>query len=94
MDDCTITRDGEQFVVAVHADRKTVTITDQYGKVGTITPSNGRLHVIVGSTSSGPTNIDDAISLVIRLLKEQRIAPPTDAQLFADMVDYVKKCCA
>ena len=50
MDDCTITRDGEQFVVAVDADRNTVTITDQYGKVGTITPSGGTL----GRPGGGP----------------------------------------
>ena len=93
MEDCTIKRDGEEFTLTVDEDRKTVTVTDQYGKVGTITPGNGRFRVLVGNTSTGPTNIETAVSAAIGLLVKQRVAPPTDDQLFADMVDYVKKEC-
>ena len=67
--------------------------TDQYGKVGTITPGDGRLRVSVGNTSTGPTSVEAAVNSAIGLLIEQRIAPPTDDQLFAHMVDYVKKEC-
>ena len=69
MDDCTITRDGEQFVVAVDADRNTVTITDQYGKVGTITPSGGTLHVVVGGTSSSVVRQTDGALFSARLAR-------------------------
>ena len=93
MENCTIKREGEKFTVTVDADRKTVTVTDQYGKVGTITPGNGRLRVLVGNSSTGPTSIEAAINSAIGLLIKQRIAPPTDDQLFADMVNYVKKEC-
>ena len=93
LEGCTVTRDGEKFELAVDADSKTVTVTDQYGKVGTIAPSGGGLlSVTVGTTSGGARTMDEAISIAARLLKEQRIAPPTDDQIFADMVEYVKKC--
>ena len=46
----------------------------------------------VGTTSGGARTMDEAVNIAARLLKEQRIAPPTDDQVFADMVEYVKKC--
>ena len=79
MQDCTITRDGEKFALAVDTDSQAVTVTDQYGKVGTIAPrGGGLLRVTVGTTNSGASTMDEAVSVAARFLKEQRIVPPTD----------------
>ena len=94
--DCKITLDGEDFTLTLNEDEQSATLTDDYGEVVTIAPNEGKGTLQAtgdGITSTSNNSMEEAVNEAVRLLRLRRTQLPTDAELFALMVAYVKEHC-